>query len=61
MTRTHAARALLAHGPLTLAEFLEITRWPYRAAQSTLSRLIEAGAVECAKSSAHRNVYWLAT
>lgn len=60
MTRLHAATRLLEHGPLTLAEFLEITRWPYQAAQATLTRLMDAGAVEPVKVSARRNVYRLA-
>ena len=60
MTRAHAARALLAHGPLTLAEFLEVTRWPYRSAQGVLSRLIEAGHVESQRIGRRSNQYRLA-
>jgi hypothetical protein len=60
MTRTYAARRLLEHGPLTLGEFLAITRWPYRAAQAALTHLIEAGAVQAEKVGPHRNVYRLA-
>jgi hypothetical protein len=59
MTRNHAARRLLEHGPLTLAEFLAITGWPYRAAQATLTRLLDAGDVE-AEKDAHRNTYRIA-
>jgi hypothetical protein len=39
MTRTHAARQLLALGPLSLPEFMEITGWPYRCCVKTLARL----------------------
>ena len=31
MTRPYALRRLLDLGPLTLAELIDITRWPYRA------------------------------
>jgi hypothetical protein len=39
MTRTHAARQLLALGPLTLPEFVEITGWQYRICVATIARL----------------------
>jgi hypothetical protein len=39
MTRTHAARQLLALGPLSLPEFMEITGWKYRCCVQTLARL----------------------
>jgi hypothetical protein len=60
MTRTYAARRLLEHGPLTLAEFLCITRWPYRTAQRALENLQDAGAVVSERIAPHRNVYRLA-
>lgn len=36
MTRAEIARKLLAHGPLTLREFQEITGWQKKAAKDTL-------------------------
>lgn len=60
MTHTYAARRLLEHGPLTLSEFLQITRWPYRTAQRTLENLIDAGAVVAESAGPHRNLYRLA-
>ena len=41
MTRTHCARQLLAHGPLTLGEFVTITGWPYKACRRVLSYLVD--------------------
>jgi len=46
MTRTYAARRLLEHGPLSFAEFLEITGWTKRIAWRALTRLIQFGLVE---------------
>ena len=43
MTRTYAARKLLEHGPLTFAEFLNITRWPASSAQLALEMLVDTG------------------
>lgn len=45
MTRTHVARKLLEHGPLTLGEFAEITRWKYARCNNVLIRLRKQGAV----------------
>lgn len=59
MTRTYAARKLLEHGPLTLSEFLQITRWPYRTAQRTLENLQEVGLVVAESCGQHRNLYRL--
>lgn len=42
MSRAHAARQLLALGPLTFREFVEITGWPRRAARYWLDVLIKA-------------------
>lgn len=46
MTRAHAARRLLALGPLTLAEFVEITGWPYRQCVRLLEYLCDRGEVQ---------------
>lgn len=40
MSRTYAARRLLEHGPLTLREIREITRWPHGTVKNILARLI---------------------
>jgi hypothetical protein len=45
MTRTYAARRLLEHGPLTMAQFVAITGWPYRSAQCALVNLQITGEV----------------
>ena len=39
MTRTHAAKRLLEHGPLTFADFLRITGWRKSIANNALGRL----------------------
>jgi len=41
MTRVHAAKQLLAHGPLSLAQFVEITGWPYVKCRKTLGYLVD--------------------
>lgn len=41
MTRTHAAIQLLAHGPLTLSQFVDITGWPYPVCRGVLSYLVD--------------------
>ena len=47
MTRKHAALQLLRHGPLTAAEFREITGWPHRVCRRVLTRLVDQlGAVQ---------------
>lgn len=46
MTRLYAARKLLALGPLTLADFIEITGWPARRARQTLAALTDRGFIE---------------
>lgn len=46
MTRTHATTQLLKLGPLTVAEFIEITGWPSRVARYTLAWMVQTGAVE---------------
>lgn len=40
MTRTHAARQLLAHGPLSFRQFAEITGWPRAACRRVLAYLV---------------------
>lgn len=57
MTRPYALVRLLEHGPLTLAEMLEITRWPYRCTQAMLTRLIEERRIVAVKVGPHRNEY----
>jgi len=41
MTRVHAAKQLLAHGPLSLSEFVEITGWSYVKCRKTLGYLVD--------------------
>lgn len=41
MTRTHAARQLLALGPLTFGQFATITGWPVAACRRVLSYLVD--------------------
>ena len=41
MTRAHAARMLLAHGPLTFGEFATITGWPVAICRRVLSYLVD--------------------
>lgn len=60
MTRTYAARRLLEHGPLSLAEFLAITGWPYRSAQAALTNLMLTNRAVSEQVSPHRCVYRLA-
>ena len=45
MTRAHAARGLLADGPLSFREFHEMTGWPYKVARKVISYLQESGAI----------------
>jgi hypothetical protein len=47
MTRAHAARQLLALGPLSFREFVAITGWPAKTCRGVLSYLTdERGDVE---------------
>lgn len=41
MTRTYAAKRLLEHGPLTAAQFIEITGWEERTCRRTLQQLVD--------------------
>jgi hypothetical protein len=43
MTRPYAARRLLAHGPLTLREFIDITGWSKDIGKNVLRRLVAEG------------------
>jgi len=45
VTRTHALSMLLQHGPLRLAEIVEITGWGYCVARHVVRRLRCAGVV----------------
>lgn len=45
MTHAHAARMLLAHGPLTIQEFIEITGWKNTQVYKTLYWLVSKGQV----------------
>ena len=45
MTRSYATLALLAHGPLTRAEFVSITGWSKSACARILSGFLDAGVV----------------
>lgn len=40
MTRTHAAKKLLEHGPLTFPEFWAITGWDKEEAKDILASLV---------------------
>lgn len=57
MTRPYALARLLDHGPLTLAELIEVTRWPYRSTTAMLTRLQEEGRIVAERVSAHRCLY----
>lgn len=43
MTRTHALRMLLQHGPLRMAEIVDITGWRYDVARHVVRRCRAAG------------------
>ena len=45
MTRNYATLALLAHGPLTRAEFVAITGWSKSACARILSGFVDTGEV----------------
>lgn len=59
MTRPHAARRLLEHGPLTFADFRHITGWPAHVADLVLRRLMHANVVTI-RNIAKRRHYALA-
>jgi hypothetical protein len=59
MTRVHAARRLLEHGPLTFREFHEITGWPRLVAVRALWNLVESGEATTDHISAQRCIYRL--
>lgn len=45
MTRVHAARQLLAHGPLSMGDFIAITGWTQMQARRTVSHMSETGII----------------
>ncbi len=64
MTRTYAARRLLEHGPLSMAQFKEITGWPAQQAYNTIKALLSSGTVEPIKTmglQSGTNLYALAS
>lgn len=60
MTRSYAARRLLEHGPLTFAEFTEITGWRKGIAGNVLQKLMAWGLV-CISHQGRKRVYAIAT
>lgn len=56
MTRLYAAQKLLSLGPLCLADFIEITGWPRKAARKTLAALVELGLAQY-RGTTQRGVY----
>ena len=59
MTRTHAAKRLLEHGPLSFGDFMSITGWRETIASSALDRLMKRGAVSIKNMDGKRH-YFLA-
>ncbi|RYE43946.1 MAG: hypothetical protein EOP24_26215 [Hyphomicrobiales bacterium] len=59
MTRTHAALQLLRLGPLTRADFIEITGWGVKRADKILQWLRETGRVEY-RGTSQRGLYRVA-
>ncbi len=55
MTRTYAAKRLLEHGPLTFANFMEITGWSKKVSSRALSRLCEFGQARLVNIDGHRH------
>lgn len=61
MPRTYVAKRLLEHGPLTFAEFREITGWPERSCESVLKNLLLSGVATFLEEwGSRRRVYQLA-
>jgi hypothetical protein len=60
MTRTYFAKRLLEHGPLSFAQFREVTGWPEDACEAALRGLVETG-IACFTQEAgnRRRVYRL--
>ena len=64
MTRTYAARRLLEHGPLSMAQFKEITGWNPKHSCNTIKALLMSGAVvatKCHRLRSEINLYALAS
>ena len=59
MKRTYAAARLLEHGPLTMGELLEVTRWPRSTVDWVLRELMAIGLVVAEPISECRNEYRL--
>lgn len=59
MTRAHAMRRLLEHGPLTWGELLEITGWSYDQLRCVVAWLMQQGAVIAEACGPRRNLYRL--
>lgn len=53
MTREYVAKRLLALGPLTRAEFVEITGWPLSSCKDVIFRLRDAGVVRVTRSAGY--------
>jgi hypothetical protein len=60
VTRVHAARQLLALGPLPLCEFIEITGWPRKVARKVLAGQVERGVFGYAGTT-WRGLYFVRT
>ena len=61
MTRTYAAKRLLEHGPLTFAEFVEVTGWGHDRAGNTIKSLMCQGVIFSSLSLGNRRpIYSLA-
>jgi DNA-binding IclR family transcriptional regulator len=45
MTKAHAIRKLLEHGPLAISEIIEITGWPAKQARRAVYGLSEWGQI----------------
>jgi predicted transcriptional regulator len=49
MTRRHALMQLLKHGPMTMAEMLEVTGWTYEQVKRTKEWLASKGLIRKAR------------
>jgi len=58
--KTYIAKRLLEHGPLTFAEFWEITGWMRRTCEVVLRNLVEAEVAVAEPVDGHRHQYRLA-
>jgi hypothetical protein len=60
MTRRHAAKRLLEHGPLTWGELMAITGWSYNTLRGAMCALMEQGDVVAEPYEGRLNIYRLA-